>query len=307
MLLQRAIAAAGRGDLVPLQRLAYANLYRRPAGTLERIADPTYSDAMYYGVDCQDYGYYSGTPEERAEQYLAAAVQVDHDLPRVGSAVFLSDLPCVFWPDTPAVIERPAPLRAEGVPTLVLGSTGDPITPHEMGGRVRDRLADGYLVTTQGGPHVIFGRGNPCPDDLVTRFLVSGIRPARETTCPGHLVDAYVPLAPRTAARFRSLRAALSSAETELSYLPEYYYWDGVTHTSVGCPAGGGTLRLIPTASGERYVLRNCGFTRGVIMTGRGSYNYDLDRFVFDVRLSGRWHGRVRYVREGGRVSIARP
>ena len=192
------------------------------------------------------------------------------------------------------------------MPTLVLGSTGDPITPHEMGERVRDRVADGYLVTTQGGPHVIFGRGNPCPDDLVTRFLVSGIRPARQTTCPGHLVDAYVPLAPRTAARFRSLRAALSLAETELSYLPEYYCWEGITPTSVGCPAGEGTLRLIPTGSGERYVLRNCGFTRAVIMTGRGSYDYDLDRFVFDVRLSGRWHGRVRYVREGGRVSITR-
>ena len=88
MLLQRAIAAAGRGDLVPLQRLAYANLYVDP-GTLEPIVDPTYSDAMYYGVDCQDYSYFSGTPDERAQQYLAAAVQVDHDLPRVGSAVFL--------------------------------------------------------------------------------------------------------------------------------------------------------------------------------------------------------------------------
>ena len=141
----------------------------------------------------------------------------------------------------------------------MLGSTGDPITPHEMGERVRDRVTDGYLVTTQGGPHVIFGRGNPCPDDLVTRFLVSGIRPARETTCPGHLVDAYVPLAPERARGFRSLRVALSSAETELSYLPEYYYWDGVTPASVGCPAGGGRLRLVGTSSGERYVLRAAG------------------------------------------------
>ena len=82
----------------------------------------------------------------------------------------------------------------------------------------------------------------------------------RETTCPGHLVDAYVPLAPRTAARFRSLRAALSSAETELSYLPEYYYWDGITPTPVGCPAGGGTnnsaavtrIELIPKVADLR-------------------------------------------------------
>jgi hypothetical protein len=176
-----------------------------------------------------------------------------------------------------------------------------------MGTRVYEELADGYLVTTRGGPHIIFGRDNACPDELVTRFLVNGTRPPkRETTCAGRLVDAYVPLAPLDARGFRSLRAALSSAETELSYLPEYYYWDAVTPTAVGCPAGGGTLRMTATADGERYRLRDCGFTRGVLMTGRGSYDYDRDRFVFDVELAGRWHGHVRYVRDGGRVTIAR-
>jgi pimeloyl-ACP methyl ester carboxylesterase len=306
MLLQRAIAAAGRGDLVPLQRLVYANLYVDPE-TFEPVVDPTYSDAMYYGVDCQDYSYYSGSADERAAQFVEDAAALDTELPRVGATIFLSDLPCVFWPDTPEVVERPAPLRAEGVPTLVLGATGDPITPFTMGERVYARLADGYLVTAQGGPHVIFGRGNPCPDDLVTRFLVEGVVPTRrESSCPGRLVDAYVGLAPRSAGGFRSLRAALSSAETELSYLPEHYYWDGVTPARVGCPAGGGTLRMAGADFGERFVLRDCGFTRGVVMSGRGSYDYGLDRFVFDVDLSGRWHGHAHYVREGGRVTIER-
>jgi pimeloyl-ACP methyl ester carboxylesterase len=306
MLLQRAVAAAGRGDLVPLLRLAYANLYVDP-GTLEPTPDPTYSDAMYYGVDCQDYAYYpdAGTPDEQAAQYVADSLAVDAGNPRVGAAVFLSDLPCVFWANALQVDDRPAPLRAEGIPTLVLAALADPITPVAMGERVADRLEDGYLVTTRGGPHVTFGRGNSCPDELVTRFLVEGVVPrTRETFCDGHLADPYVPLAPRTAAGFRSLRAALSSAETELDYLPEYAYWDGATPTSVGCRAGGGTLRLLATGIGERYVLRRCGFTMGVVMTGDGSYDYFRDRFVFDVHLTGRWHGHVRYIRTGGKVTV---
>jgi pimeloyl-ACP methyl ester carboxylesterase len=308
MLLQRAVAAAGRGDLVPLLRLAYANLYVDPE-TLEPTPDPTYSDAMYYGVDCRDYAYYpeAGTLDERAAQFVADALAVDATNPRVGAAVFLSDLPCLFWEGALQVDERPAPLRAEGIPTLVLAALADPITPVAMGQRVADRLADGYLITTRGGPHVTFGRGNPCPDEVVTRFLVQDVVPrSRETFCDGHLVDPYVPLPPRTAGGFRSLRAAMASAETELNNLPEYAYWDGVTPTSVGCPVGGGTLRLRGTATGERYVLRRCGFTKGVVMTGTGSYDYFLDRFVFDVRLQGRWHGHVRYIRTpGGTVAIS--
>ena len=54
MLLQRAMAGAAHGDLVPLARLLYPNLGLDPQ-TEEVIADPTYSDAIYYGVECQDY------------------------------------------------------------------------------------------------------------------------------------------------------------------------------------------------------------------------------------------------------------
>ena len=296
MMLQRAIAAAGRGDLVPLLRLAYVNFVVDPQ-TLEAIPDPSYSDGMYYGVDCRDYGYYTGTPEERAAQYLAAAQPVAERYPRTGEDIFLSDLPCAFWPGASQDQTRPAPLVAEGVPTLVLTSTADPITPAGQGKSVFERLADGYLVTTQGGPHGTFAWGYPCPDELVTRFLVAGETPdARESTCPGRLADAYVPLAPARAAAFKNAQAALASAETEITYLPEYYYWDGVTPTSVGCPVGGGTMRMRESRNGYRFVFRRCGFTRGVLLTGTGSYDSNRDRFVLDVTLTGRFDGRFRYV-----------
>jgi pimeloyl-ACP methyl ester carboxylesterase len=304
MLLQRVIAAAGRGDLVPLMRLVYANMYVDPE-TLEPVPDPTYSDAMYFGVDCQDYAYYSGTPEERAAQYVAAATGIAAELPRVGEAVFLSDLPCAFWPNATQDQARPPPLRADGIPTLVLAATGDPITPVGESQAVYSRLADGYLVTTRGGPHVTFGRGNFCPDDLVRDFLVDGKAPAkRETTCPGRLVDPYVPLAPETAASFRSVRAAFVSAQTELEYLPEYYYWDFETPTSAGCPTGGGTVRFTARGSVAGLQFKNCGFTKGFTMSGPGRWDYATGRVVFDVTVAGRFAGSYRYVHEGGSVSV---
>ena len=183
MLLQRALAAAGRGELVPLLRLLYVDLLLDPE-TLAVVPDPGYSDGMYYGVDCQDYSYYAGTSAERTAQFLADAEEVGAENPRLGAAIFLSDLPCVTWPGAPESVERPPPLRAESVPTIVLGATADPITPHAMGERVYARLADAYLVTTRAGSHVTFGYGNACPDDLVTAFLVRGTKPPRrELTC----------------------------------------------------------------------------------------------------------------------------
>lgn len=304
MLLQRALAAAGRGELVPLLRLVYANLYLDPQ-TLEPVVDPTYSDAIYFAVDCQDYAYYSGTPDERAAAHLAEAATVAAANPRLGEAVFLSDLPCAYWPGSSQELQRPAPLRAEGVPTLVLGATGDPITPLVQGESVFRGLADGYLVTTLGGPHVTFGRGNACPDELVRDFLVDGTPPPRrETTCPGTLVGRYVPLAPRSAAAFANVRAALGSAERELEYLPEYYYWDFETPTSAGCPAGGGSVRFTARGSVAKLTLRDCGLTRGFVMTGTGSWDYDRDRVVLDVAVTGRFAGSYRYVRQGGSVSV---
>jgi pimeloyl-ACP methyl ester carboxylesterase len=305
MLFQRALAAAGRGQLVPLVRLLYADLYVDPQ-TLEPVPDPSYSDGMYYGVDCQDYAYYSGTPAERASQYLAAAVPVAARYPRVGELVFLSDLACAFWPDAAQNRPRPAPLRAEGVPTLVLAATGDPITPVGEGEDVYRRLADGYLIETRGGPHVTFGRGNACPDTFVTLFLVNGALPNRRVTCQGRLVAPYVPLAPARAAAFSSAREALASAETEIEYLPEFYYWGAEEPGKAGCPYGGGTLRFSPTDSGARLTLRRCGFSSGLLFDGTGSYDWDADRFELDVRASGRFRGSFRYVRNGARTTVTR-
>ncbi len=298
MIFLRALAASQRGDLVPLARVVYDSLYLDPA-TLEAIPDPSYSDAAYYAIECRDYGFGS------AEEYLRAGDSVDDAVERLGS-IFYGDLPCVFWPTGRSDTERPTALTAEGTPTLVLVGSADPATPPGNARRIASRLADGYLVVEDGGPHIIFGWGNSCVDDLVTDFLVSDILPEEpETSCEGVVVESYAPLAPVSAADFADPLEALASVDTEIYYLPEYYYWDLETQRSVGCPFGG-SLQFGPSKDGESLRFSDCAFSEGFILSGTGAYDYNADRFTLTVSVTGLERGDLVYTREGdGTIAVS--
>ena len=305
MMFVRALAAyRSKLDIVPLARLYYIDLGLDPQ-TLEVIPDPTYSDAVYFGVECQDYGYPGNWPEEKADIYLATVDSFEFSIPRLASIIY-GDLTCAYWPSATTDLARPNYLFAENIPTLVLGSTADPATSYGNGVSVYEHLADAYLITQEYGPHVIFGRGNACPDALVTDFLVNDIVPSeRETTCAGYLADAHVPLAPRFASVFGNPYKALSSVETEIYYLPEFYYWYDLAPTSVGCTYGG-TFAFEANNTGARYnfTLDHCAFTHNFIMTGTGFYNTNTDRFVLDVDTAGRWKCDLKYDRKGEKVKV---
>ncbi|MBI5950983.1 MAG: alpha/beta fold hydrolase [Chloroflexi bacterium] len=297
MIFLRALAVYSQTkDIVPLARLLYNALGLDPE-TLEAIPDPTYSDAVYYGVECRDYSYFNGSPEESAKAYLLAGDEMD-SMPYF-SSVFYGDLPCAFWPHANEDSTRPAPLTADGVPTLVLDAVADPATPFDNGASVFKRLSDGYLITQEGGPHIIFGRGVSCVDDLVTDFLVNDRTPSqRETTCEGAVVSDFVQPAPADAKQFSSLLDVFQSVDDEIYYLPEYYYWDMSTPTAVGCPFGG-TLSFETIDAGDALTLDGCSFSRGFAMTGSGSNNYDEDSFTLEVDVSGLNDGSLTYIRDG--------
>jgi hypothetical protein len=213
------------------------------------------------------------------------------------AAIFYGDLPCAFWP-TSAPPERPQPLTAPGIPTLVLGATADPATPVENGQRIVQRLDNGYLMTTEGGAHVIFGRGDECPDLPVTDFLVNDVLPAEpETRCEGVVARAYVPLSPQSAAAFTTPLEALNAAYDDLFYLPDYVAWDGTTLELVGCPYGG-SVAFAPSAAGEQFRLSQCAFSEGFILTGSGSTDYTSGDFTLDVVIGGLHEGRLAYVQD---------
>jgi len=305
MMFTRALAAyTSNSEIVTLARLLYINLVVDPQ-TLEAISDLSWSDAIFYGVECQDYGYPGASPDEKAENYLDAADPFETSIPRLASIIY-GDLPCAYWPDATSDLTRPDYLFAEGVPTLVLGATADPATPVGHGIDVYQHLSDGYLITQEGGPHVIFGYGNECPDALVTDFLVNDVAPRqRKTICEGFVADEYVPITPRTTRSLNDPAEALSSAETEIYYLPEFYYWDGYTPTSAGCTYGGTfDFDANNAGTGYNFALGQCAFTSNFMMTGAGSYNIDNDRFVLNVKTTGRWTCDLRYVRRGERINI---
>ncbi|MDZ4131861.1 MAG: alpha/beta fold hydrolase [Dethiobacteria bacterium] len=294
MLFLRALAYYARdGDPVMLARYLYSGNLLDPA-TLGPVDYPSYSDAIYYSVQAQDYSYFAGTPRERAKAYLQAGLAVEDELPYM-AIWFYGDLPVPFWPGALESDLRPAPLAAANIPTLVLGSTADPATPYSNTLAVFNSLADGYLITQEGGPHVIYGRDNPCIDDLVTTFLVGDRMPAqRRITCQGSVIDDFVPLAPRRAAAFSTLLQAIASAADEIYYLPEYYYWDLVTPVSVGCPYGG-TFSFAPSATGEIFTLDACSFSEGLMLTGVGAYDYDTAVFTLEVEVRGVFEGVILY------------
>jgi len=302
MMFNRALAmVAADLNIVPLARLLYLGTGLDPQ-TLEVIPDPSYSDAIFFGVECQDYGYPGIDPEERAENYIRAGDSLS--IPRFES-IFYGDLPCAYWPHASSDTTRPEPLLAEGVPTLVLGATADPATPVSNGISVYQRLANGYLITTQGGPHVTFGYGNACPDKIVTNFLVNGKLPAkRETVCKGVVAEEFVPLAPRSATAFAKPIDAFKSIETEINYLPEVYYWDGITPTSTACVFGG-IMTVSASDVGYEYTFDKCSFSRHFALTGTGSYDYYDDIFRLKVKTEGFWQcDSATFVRNVGKSKL---
>jgi pimeloyl-ACP methyl ester carboxylesterase len=309
MMLTRALTAAAHDDHVPLLRLAYLEAGMNPQ-TLKPIIDPSFSDAMLIGVDCRDYYYYDGTQQQRSEAFLANFERLDTQLPRVG-ATGLGGYRCIWWPGEQPPSTRPTALTNPGIPTFVIVATADPATPASQGRAVYSRLDDGYLITAQGGPHVVSGHGIACLDNLILNFLETGKRPVRRTTvCPGSVVSDYLPLPPARARSFPSLEDALVSFQEQFRRVPEYWYWNGQEARATACPVAG-TMRFRATAAGIAITYRGCSFTRGVSITGTGSEaknGYTIatsGRFTISGTIAGRWQGPIRFVHDGAQLDVS--
>jgi TAP-like protein len=302
MLLQRALAYAEAGELQPLALLFYVSLGLDPQ-TLRVRPDPSYSDATYYAVNCNDYRYFAGTPDERAHKYMQSGDKSDSEIARMTS-VYYGDLPCVFWTSgDPAPFDA---MRAAHVPTLVLVATADPATPANQGRDVFRRLSNAALIVQQNGPHVIFARGDSCIDAPVTAFLVDGALPAqKETRCAGEIVDAYKPIAPARVRRFGNVLDALISAELEIMHDAGYYAWTGGTPLQAACLRGGAiTFDRAPRGSADLFALDNCAFSAGFVMNGSARFQFGRDRFTLTVDISGDATGALEYTRTGARHRV---
>ncbi|MGQ9909759.1 MAG: alpha/beta fold hydrolase [Candidatus Flexifilum sp.] len=287
----RVLALAAAGIPEPLHRLALILLGYDPY-TLELTPDPSWSDGLYYGIECSDYAVFPGATDPAAA-FIEAGRASGAAGERLGS-IFFTDLPCAFWghsgPET-----RPAPLTPGDYPVLILNADIDPATPVNNGYDVFDRLiaagADAFMITMLGGPHVLFGRYEACPDDAVTALMVDGIAPeARESICLG---DALAPIDMPILAPEDAVELALAF-DQELVYAPEYQYWDGAEPLTVQCNAGG-VWTLTPEADGSTaYAFDNCAQVTGYVMDGQGGADAAGRRF-FTVTVTGLRAGELMF------------
>jgi pimeloyl-ACP methyl ester carboxylesterase len=87
---------------------------------------------------------------------------------------------CAFWPARPT--EELVITGAGAGPIVVVGTTGDPITPLESSRRLAESLEEGVLVTVNADRHTGYGE-NDCINSAVDDFLVTLTVPAAGLVC----------------------------------------------------------------------------------------------------------------------------
>lgn len=297
--LLRVLAAASHGDLVPMLRLGYSNLALNPE-TLELVPDDTWYGGAYFGITCPDYDDAgSADPMARAKAILERAKALRAESPRLIRAYFAERLACVFWP-AKGRQDRPKPFTGGKFPTLVLNGTGDPATPISNGYTVFDRLKNAAMITMEGGPHVIWGRGLPCPDHVVFGLMLDRRQPeATEQLCRQSFLGDYTGLTltgPDAAADPLALAKAV---ETEIAQSPELNNWDGATDLAIGCDHGGS----ITVSAGEGttdYVFKNCSWWPEIKLNGDGNVvdagdGAAADGLTLNLDVSGAHQGSIAY------------
>ncbi|MFD4641146.1 alpha/beta hydrolase [Lentzea sp. NPDC058436] len=92
--------------------------------------------------------------------------------------------PCAWWDRPELNLKRP---NGKGVGSaLMVQSVRDPATPLAGAQRAHAGFANSRMLTVRDeGDHGIYGFGNDCVGDVVESYLVDGVVPSRDLSCPG--------------------------------------------------------------------------------------------------------------------------
>ncbi|MER5929130.1 alpha/beta hydrolase [Streptomyces sp. NPDC002054] len=124
--------------------------------------------------------------------------------------------PCAVWKSKQ---HKPVEVGAErGLPpVLIVQAERDAATPYEGAKELQRRLAGSRLITEEGaGSHGVTGLKNPCVNDRVDRYLLTGKVDAYDVTCAPHAG----PVAPAPAAAKAKGAVPAPSALPQLEDLP---------------------------------------------------------------------------------------
>ena len=169
--LDRALASLDSGD--GSQMLAFADNFN------ERNDDGTYSSAVNGALDATDC-----IDAPRATSEISAYDQLGPDLvkasPLFGPMLQYSALHCAYWPVDGRGLEQPS---IKGVPPILLiGATGDPVTPYDWAKQMNSEIPGSVLLTRDGNGHTSYGITD-CIDSAADRYLLNLALPAPHTVC----------------------------------------------------------------------------------------------------------------------------
>ena len=156
-----------------------ASAFRSIADQLD--AQPLVNTGAMMGTNCLDY-----RVEGDMATWTAQSKELERIAPRFATVSEAGDLGCQAWGHTGTQPSKA--LHAKGAaPILVIGTTGDPATPHEWAVALADQLESGQLLTWEGNGHVAYsnpGHG-PCVTQAVDTYLLTGTMPKKGLTCHG--------------------------------------------------------------------------------------------------------------------------
>ena len=129
-------------------------------------------------INCLD------APAPSLAQIQADAPAAQAAAPIFGVQNLYSEAGCTVWPVT--ATGRVAPIRAiGGPPIVVVGSTGDPITPYAWAQALASELSSGVLLTRLGDGHTAYGASS-CIRTYVDQYLIDLTVPPVGIRCPSN-------------------------------------------------------------------------------------------------------------------------
>lgn len=127
-------------------------------------------------VNCLD------DPAPPLDALAAALPSFEAASPVFGESTVLGEVGCSVWPvpatDAPHLIAAP-----QAPPIVVVGSTGDPVTPYAAAQHLAAQLAHGVLLTRDGSGHTGYG-ASTCISQKVDAYLLNLAVPPPATSCP---------------------------------------------------------------------------------------------------------------------------
>ena len=158
----RVLAAASRGQLLPMLRLAYSTLVIDPDDRAGRRRSDLVRRRLLRHHLPRLHRRAATTAKPMPRQIMEEAKAFAAARRICCGSISPSGWPA---PSGPSVATRSGrrPMPAATIPTLILNADADPITPITMSYAILDHAKNAYMVAMEGGPHVIWGRGLHLP------------------------------------------------------------------------------------------------------------------------------------------------